>query len=45
MGGECSIFGEMRREDSVLMLKLEETGHLEDLRIDERIIFKWTFMK
>ena len=24
---------------------VEETDHLEDLRIDERIIFKWNFMK
>jgi hypothetical protein len=40
MGGACSTFGERRRGDRILMGNLEETDHLEDKRIDERIILK-----
>jgi hypothetical protein len=45
MGGACRTFGERRRGDRILMGNLEETDHLEDKRIDERIILKWTFIK
>jgi hypothetical protein len=45
VGGECSTYGEIRGVCRVLVGKPEETCHLEDPGVEERIILRWICRK
>jgi hypothetical protein len=45
MGGACRCTGERSSAYRVLLEKLRETDHLEDLGIDRSIILRWIFGK
>jgi hypothetical protein len=45
MGGACSTYWERRGVYRVLVENLRERDHLEDPRVDGRIIIRWIFRK
>jgi len=45
MGGSCGTYGRRRGPYSVLVGRVEEKTHLEDVGVDGRIILKWIFTR
>ena len=45
MGGSCSTYVERRGAYSILVGKLKEQDHLEDLAIDGRVLLRLIFRK